>query len=229
MTLKTHDFEVPSNGTTITTGNSAGAGETTFDAVSSVGATVITDNAHSAHGSQSMKCVCTSFNSGYVQWTLATPVKVWFRAYVYFTANPPGSTPIINVRSSGGATPAGIAISTTGKVRGMDATLSQVTVTTNSINLNAWTRIEGFITPSLTVGQIETKLFLTSDSSTPTETQTSGSALNTGFSAVQIRYGLDGVGSGTWTTWTDDIAASDTAYIGPVASTSTQGLLVMCL
>jgi hypothetical protein len=213
-----NDFEGGSNGTTITAANSGGAGERVFDSVSSAGATVIYDNAHAAHGVLSGKFVCTSFNSGYVLWNLESPSKVWFRAYVYFTANPPGNTPLISVRSSGGATPAGIQINTSGKVRGVDATLTQQTITTNAINLNGWTRIEGFIIPSLTVGQIEVKLFLTSDSATPDETNTSGATLNTGSSATQIRFGLDGVGSGTWTTWLDDISVGNSAYLGPAVT-----------
>ena len=89
--------------------------------------------------------------------------------------------------------------------------------TTNTVPLSTWFRVEGYVTSSATVGQVELKLFSTPDHTTPTETQTS-SARRTRSAAPQPgRYGLATGGTAGVTWWMDDVAVSVTGYIGPGA------------
>jgi len=221
--LLTQPFEGGVAGSQVSTANPGTLGAV-FEFVPTLtsGQTLILDTAQAAHGSQSMK-VATGATSAtaYADWraSFAWASQTWFRCYVYFTANPASAVAgdVVTFLQTG--TLCGrIRISTAGKVTFLDSAGTIQLTSTASINLNGWSRIEGFLIGSATVGQLEFKLFNTMDSTTATETQTSGSTLNTFGVPNYGRWGLAQSVSNGGPLWLDDIGLSATGYIGAFTS-----------
>ena len=196
-----------------------------FDNVSISASTTMTYDTTVAHsGTQSCQITTSANSVVYGMWTAAglltnAGTQEWFRLYLYFTANPSTQHQVF-VALVSGTRAADVIITSAGKVSVRNAAGTAITgaTTTNSIALNQWVRIEGYIISSATVGQAEIKLFNTPDSATPTETDTSAATQNTlGGTLNQFRYGMGtgGVTGQTW--WMDDVAVSVSGYIGPGA------------
>lgn len=149
-----------------------------------------------------------------ISWTtaLGTVTDHYGRIYIYFTANPGNVANPMRVESTG-AVASQIIVNSSGTIR-MDDSAGQAVVTTNSISLNQWVRLEWHVIHSTTVGQVEVKLFNNPDSVSPTETQTSAASRNTLASANEIMFG-SGAGLTYSDFWMDNIVANDTAYPGP--------------
>lgn len=141
------------------------------------------------------------------------------RVYLYATANPVGGSWRIG-RDGNNNFP--IFINANGTVTMNDQGGVAVT-TTAAIGLNQWVRIEYHWINSLTVGQVELKLFNSPDSSTPTETQTSAANRNTSASTTSLEFGLGGGQTTAGAIWLDNIVAGATSYPGPFVS-GTQNL-----
>jgi hypothetical protein len=224
--LLTQSFEELANGTTITTGNT-GNPSAPFDAISALssGQTLASDNTHVQHGSMALK-VATGVTSAtcYADWStsFAWQAQNWFRIYLYMTANPGAAMNLLTFLQSG--TSCGrIRIGTTGKVIALDSAGATQLTSTNSITLNAYVRIEGYLTGNASTGQIEFKLFNTPDSTTATETQTSGASLNTTGTPNTSRWGLAQAVASTGQFWFDDLGLSTFGYLGvPSAVTDTE-------
>jgi hypothetical protein len=224
--LLTQSFEELANGTTLTTGNT-GNPSAPFDAISALssGQTLASDNTHVQHGSMALK-LATGVTSAtcYADWStsFAWQAQNWFRLYLYMTANPGAAMNVLTFLQSG--TSCGrIRIGTTGKVIALDSAGTTQLTSTASITLNAYVRIEGYLTGSATAGQIEFKLYNTPDSTIATETQTSGSALNTTGTPNTSRWGLAQAVASTGPVWYDDLGLSTFGYLGvPSAITDTE-------
>lgn len=220
VTLTNSAEGITPSGTTVTTGNSGGASGNAWDAVNiGASATITSDNAHAAHGSLSTKFVTTTSAQNTVVWstslTGSSIATVWWRIYVYVTANPSSNIPLVLVRN-GANQCSRFVLGTAGTFTYNDAANTTRLTSTGVVNTNAWTRIEGFTTASATVGQLEFKLFTSGlDNSSPDETQSSTATLNTQTAVTQVFYGLTSVAAANITFWLDDVGASDTAYLGP--------------
>lgn len=224
----TNSFEEGSNGTTITTGNSAppaGAGNA-FDTVTiGASATLTYDNTQAAHGTLSAKYVePASAVSIVTEWstslTATSLLQAWFRAYIFITAFPTANLRII--RGLNGATfCCAIAISNAGKVLTLNSAGATQTTSTTVVPTSAWFRLEGFFIGSPTAGQIQVKIFTTSDDEiSPDETNTTGAAINTTNTLTKISFGQPS-SVASYTLWLDDLGASDTGYLGPSQFTGT--------
>ncbi len=224
MTLLTNSFEGGTSGTTITAGNSGGTSGSAFDSVSiGASATAAFDNAHAANGTLSGKITTpVSATSSYLAWTtsMGSQATVWFRLSLYYTANPANTHRVWTAVQT--ATNCGsLQVTSAGKLQFIDASSSAIFTSTATIPLNAWFRVEGYLTGSATVGQVELKLFTTTSAVTPAETDTSAATQNTFGAPNGYRYGVSG-STASVTLWMDDIGLSSTGYIGPVpAVTST--------
>jgi hypothetical protein len=223
MTLLTNSFEGGTNGTTITTGNSGGASGNAFDVVNNgSGATTAFDSTRAAHGSLSCQIAtsATSANS-YVQWntSMGSQAQVWFRLYLYFTANPAANTRIAQFGS--GSAGAFLRLTSSGTIAVVNLNGGAVITTTSaSIPLGTWFRVEGFVLMSATVGQTELKLFTTApDAPVPSETDTSAASLNLGAATISgFLFGVATAQANVAAYWQDDLGLSNTGYIGPVQS-----------
>lgn len=220
MTLLLNSFEGGTSGTTISTGNSGAASGTAFNYVNiNGGAALAYDNTHAAHGSLSARFTSSATpGAPYLQWStaLGTQTQVWFRAYLYFASNPANQHSVVDL-INGGNLCSRVNITIAGKLIATDTTGSAIFTTTNSIALNQWVRIEGYVIASATVGQVQLKLFNVPDSVTPTETQTSAATQNTYTSMADYNFGV-AVNTANVAFWMDDIGLSSTGPIGPVPS-----------
>lgn len=224
MTAYANTFEGGTNGTTITTGNSGGGSGNAWDtATPGTGATLAYDNAHAAHGTLAGK-VATGATAATVLISKTFPGATTtpaLRFYCYFTANPGSILEIAQCRS-GATVRLHVLITTTGKVRLTNAAGSTVFTSTNSINLNGWSRVEVYgVTLDAVTGAATIALFNSPDSSTATESS-SFTSQNFGGSADRVSYGvLTNSTANVGPFWFDDVAENDTGTaIGPAGGTA---------
>lgn len=191
--------------------------------VVSAGSAMVIDTSKSHSGRASGKITTTSGVTCYTAWNGGTVLqaagpKVWFRRYLYFPANPGTQHQVLSALVSGSAV-ADLGVNTAGKLyMRARATGSNVVITTASVPLNQWFRVEGFIFSDASAGQVQVQLFSSPDSVTADETQTSAASLNTlGGNINQLRPGL-GTGGVTGVDFNfDDDAVSFSGPVGPGA------------
>ncbi|HSR87236.1 MAG TPA: hypothetical protein VLM11_23900, partial [Streptosporangiaceae bacterium] len=209
------------SGTTVTAANSGGSSGPVFDRVDvGAGATGIFDSSQAAHGN-----LAYAFGTGStaalsrVQWTssMGTQTQVWFRAYLYFTANPAATVRVIN-QDQGHTACAVVVVLPSGKLQLRTGSAgTQTFTTTSTIPLNHWFRVEGYTIGSSTAGQVQLELFKTPDATTPDETDTSAATINTYGSMDTYNFGISAYTANVATYWEDDVAISNGGYLGPAA------------
>lgn len=216
MAQATADFELGTNGNAVLTTDAGSA--TAWDSKDAAGNAITYDNAH-VYGTLAGKYDATGSPAGACAMVWSTGIGTltdWYgRTYLYATGNPSG-----NYRVCGdinGNFP--IFITSTGIIQMLDQGGLAVQ-TAASIGLNQWVRIEYHWLNSLTVGQVEVKLFNNPDSASPTETQTSAANRNTSASTTSLFYGLGSGGSSAGPIWLDNIVAGATSYPGPFITAS---------
>lgn len=220
MTLLTNSFEGQSSGTTVTAANSGGTSGSAFDVVTGppTSGTLAYDNTHAAHGVNACKvAIAATSGQNLCRWStsMGTQGQVWYRLYVYFTANPAATFRLAGFATSGGTTCSLLLLTNLGQLQMTNAG-GTTQFTTAAINTGSWSRIEGFVIGSATVGQVECKVFNSPNSTTPTDTKTSGAALNTTGSMGLYSYGVVVSTTNITAFWMDDLGLSSTGYIGPV-------------
>ena len=206
------------SGTTITAANSGGGADTAFDVVTvGTGTTLQFSSTHAAHGTNGLKVATGSTTTvTYAEWSSlgSQTGTVYFRVYVYFTANPGTGYRLFNIQNSSGSTTGFLFVNSTGTVYLADSGSTARATTTNTVNLNGWTRLEGFIVPSTTVGQLSISMYKTMDSVTATETETSAASFNTGANLAHILFGITGNIANAGPYWLDDAGVSTAGYLG---------------
>jgi len=103
----------------------------------------------------------------------------------------------------------------------LNAAGARIFTFTGTVPLNAWFRIEGFVTGNASTGQVELKQFNDPASATATETQTSAASVNTGGTMDTYEFGMPvtpSANNGPF--WMDNIGLSSTGYLGPATVTS---------
>lgn len=223
-------FDGGTNGTTITPAISGGTSGPAFDAVvSNTGSTGVLsyDSTHVLGGHPLALKAATggTSTSVYVSWsaslTASGLLQVFFRQYLYFTANPSGSNVrVFNALTTGAAQCGGINITTAGVVSCVIASGGAATSTVTTIPLNQFFRIEGYLIGDPSVGQLQVKLFTTADASIPAETKTSTATQNTTGTVGICRFGICTALTGAGPFWMASPGASDTGYLGPEAPVS---------
>lgn len=219
MAIKTNSLEGGTNGTTVTSGNSGGS---SGDAFTTITGTVTFDNTHPKRGSLGIKFVASASIASADWRTIGNVSTLWFRRYVYITANPAATTRLVTIQNSSGTLCGAISILTSGKLALLNSGGSVQLSSANAVPLNSQFRIEGFLTGSATAGQIELKIFLTPDSVTPDDTQTTGTAVTTTGLVDRIVWGSQN--AQTFTEYMDDPAYSTTGYLGPSTISGTGGV-----
>lgn len=216
MTLLTNSFESGTSGTTVSPANS-GNPSAPFDTIfTGSGVTAAYDTAHAAHGSQAVKIATgTTATSVYLQWDASIPAwaaTMYVRIYAYFTANPSANLDLVTFLDASASRCGKFRIGTGGKISLLDSSQANQGLSANTIPLNAWFRLDGWITGSATAGQLQVSLFTGSggDSTTALETVTSPATINTNGTPGQCRFGHSGTGAaGLGPFWLDDAALSD--------------------
>jgi hypothetical protein len=216
-----NDLEEGTNGTGITTGNSGGAGENAFDVVTP-GTGVTMDYSTgpggvSAQGSLCMAIVTTSTAAaGYVTWSTSFGTQagtVYYRLYLNVPAYPSANTLLLQFLAASGYCTR-MYLKAAGTLYLTDSGGTQQAITTNAIGTSTWVRVEGFVTPSTSAGQVSISLFLNPASETATETDTSAATLNTNSAATSARLGLQ-TNTSSYTVYLDALGISTAGYLGP--------------
>jgi hypothetical protein len=226
---KLNTVEGIANAATVTAANSGGASGNAWNSTASTSATLISDNTHAAHGTQSVKLATTTSVVDSMTWTLTASLTWFFRVYIWIDSIVAASNPSI-IRMRGGSDTIQamrITFSDTRHLQIRDGSNSLVSTMTGVFAFGAWYRVEGFATPGTgtTTGAGEIKLFL-GDSTT---TVTSGTLTTSGqnFNGTTLTSGnIDAFNFGQVAAmanlpaeWMDDFAASNVAYIGPQVQT----------
>jgi hypothetical protein len=217
-----------------TAGVSGGGNDSAFNTLAGsvgTGVTLGYSNAEAAHGA--LSCLIaepSSAANGYVVWssslTATSITTVYFRIYVWYASLPSAGVRLVTILN-GSTFQGGIQLNTTGKLTALNAagsaqtwTGNGLTTTTNALNTGAWSRIEGFITGSATVGQVSVSIYNTMDSTTATESEATAATLNTTGALTAIRFGNVSEAP-SFTMYMDDLGASDTGLLGPAQFTGT--------
>jgi hypothetical protein len=212
-------FEGGTPGVSVTTGNSGGASGSAFDVVQAgAGAVNAYDAAQAAHGSVSCK-ISTGGTaaSAYNSWTTSAGslAQAWFRAYFFMTANPAVQHRLVNFLA--GASQVGnVLLKANGALIFTNSAGGTVLTSAAVIPLNAWWRLEGFVTGSAAAGQWEFRLFTSApDGVTPDETQTSAASQPMTGPPDTYRFGVGANIANAGPFWMDDIGVSPAGYLGP--------------
>lgn len=223
IALLANTFEGGTNTTTLTQGTAGNTGGTSgnfFDTVTiGGGATDAFDNTHAAHGTLAAKIATGSSAAVYNTWSVSltnTGVQqAWFRLYLYFTANPTNTHRVFSA-TAGGSVAAALSVTTSGTLRWTDTAGSTVFTTATAIPLNAWFRVEGFVTGNGDgAGQVALSLYAVPDSAAPAETYTSPATQSTAGLITDVRYGVSAAVASVGPYWMDDIGVSITGPLGP--------------
>jgi hypothetical protein len=180
MATISQDFEVGTPGNSVSTSDSVDGNSTQFNNVTiGTGAVFAYSNTQAAHGSQSVT-ISTGATSAvayayYNLSVLGSPAKSWFRIYVYIPSSTWGAGRNTRIGGvyNGGTQGVALLVTSARKVQISDATTAVMGISTGTVPLDQWFRVEGYCVTSATVGQGEVKLFTTSlDASSPDETVT---------------------------------------------------------
>lgn len=225
----TNSFAGGTNGTGITAGNSGGASGDAFDYTSYSSATGEYSNApvHLSALSGAFAASASGQNAN-VTWgpslTASTLPQAWIRMYSYLSSVS-GFLLAAAWVNAGSNNCGSIAYDgTTLQLRDSGNTVQAASALT--LPAGQWFRVEGYLIGSASAGQIQVKTFLSPDSATPDETLTTGAAINTSGAIKTVQYGVVYNFGSAVTHYAEWLGASDTAYLGPVASASPSGLLV---
>lgn len=154
--------------------------------------------------------------TAYMGWTLLSDTESYGRMYGKAGAFPAASRSIIAYRTGavGASQALRIAISNTGTIEVRRADNTKVGETIAVITVDDWFRLEWHVVWSATVGTVELRLFLSPDSTTPTETL-SLSGLALAANVTQIRWGVTASAASAPVFWHDIIANGTTDWFGP--------------
>lgn len=214
------DCTVGSNAALVTV-NQGGLGCAQFDSVTQNGAVSapVYGNEH-LYGVQtvSMKMITSAAGGDncYVEWfsSIGSQSLLYFRIYVYLTANPSAAMGIAFVNGTGNLLAVSVGIGTTGKLRLFDANGSQIAISTASVALNQWIRIE--LDAAAGASAVQTaRLYNTADAAegSPTETISGANTVGAPAALIKIRMGQEsGINS---TYWQTNLDVNNTGQLGP--------------
>lgn len=238
MTLLRNSAEGQASGTvpsSSTPNNTGGASGDQFDVVNiGSGAALTFDSTHVAHGAAGYK-VSTGATSttSLLTWNATSipgaPLTVWMRNYIYLPANPSAQFPFMRLQNGGASQIARVSVNTTGKVVLFNTANSAVITSTKSLNVAGWSRVEVKIGvgTSTSNGVAEMRLYTSDmDSANPDEypaAVTNANFTTTGVAAAQ--FGVPASTANVAAYWFDDVALSDTDWVG--AAMSPQAAMLM--
>jgi hypothetical protein len=226
VTTLRNNFDGGPDGTAITAANSDDVpGNDAFQVVSPTGSGSMlhyTDAVALGRGTAEYVMeisTSTTANDNAVIWSTAmgTQTQVWWREYVYLTAFPGGATRMTIFESDNGAVYTGhCEIGTvSGKLYILNGARTSSQITTNSLPINEWVRVEGRYLYSTTVGSAELNLYLDPDSDTPDET-ISGSGWNMGAAnSNSFAFGSAFAVANKPTTYFSGLELNNTGWPGP--------------
>lgn len=218
----TNSFEGGSNGTALTGGVGGNTGGASGDFFDTITGPVTFSNTANSHGTLGVSCAAAA-GEAYAMWSTqlgGTFGTLYSRIYLKNMTAAAASVKLISVLAS--ATVGGrLNINASGQVILTDTAGTTIGAASTTVVTGRTTpvRIEFKIVGDTSVGVLEAKIFLTSDSTVADETMTR-TAVNTGSTALdRVRFGPTGTAV-TATAPLDDVGITDVAYMGPAVAAS---------
>ncbi len=146
-----------------------------------------------------------------------TSSTAYIRLYVYLPSLPSASFRFIELTDSTQLAWS-LGLRSDGKLSIRDSANTSMTVSTTSLPVGRWLRLEARIIANATTGSSVVKIYTEADSPYPAETMTSASTFNTapnGTGIELLRCGIVGSATSNYTYYLDDIAISNSGYLGP--------------
>lgn len=223
--LLVNTAEGGTNGTVVTTGNSGGASGTAWSTVNvgTSGTTVQFSAAQQAIGGLSyLFTTGGTAESAFMTWsTPITPgLTTYARAYCYIQSSTVSIFRFLQLTDASFLSCGGIGTTALSKFKLINSAGSLVGTSTTTAPQNQWIRLELKVFSDASVGEIELKIFLNSQSNTPTETLAATNVNTRGGNIAAAVFGID-VATSNLTMYQDNMAVSNTGYIGPDSVTPT--------
>jgi hypothetical protein len=213
MATLANTFEGGSNGTTITAANSGGASGNAFNTVV-VDSTLTYTTASAAHGS--VAALASGTSDAYVAWTsglAGTSATAYARTYFRVTSLPAANTNVLRMLSSSNGIMGTIRINSAGTLGMLYGAGSLGGTTSGTITLGAWFRVELRVTAGgSSNGTMVMRVFWTPDATTADQEITSSNVTTGAANPTRLRCGIL---SNSAEVYFDDLAFSDTDWIGP--------------
>ena len=153
-----------------------------------------------------------------VEWQNLQPsTTTYARFYVYLPALPSASFRFLEL-SDGTQAVWSFGLRNDGRLSIRDSVSASMGVSTISLPVGRWLRLEAMLVSHATTGSSVVKIFTEADSPYPAEIMTSTSSFNTAPNGTGIslaRYGIVGSATSNYTYYLDDIAISNEGYLGP--------------
>jgi hypothetical protein len=214
------------NGATVGAADS-GNGDVLTTATPGTGGTLQYDTTHAAHGTKGVKVATgATSTSAYMAWGSLSYATMFARVNALFTALPTASAILMRGMAAGSQKFRVSVESADGKIHIRDAANSQLAVTANTVQLNAFVSVRVKIVAGASAAWYM-HVYNTVDGVTVTETF-SGSAGNfTAGNFDEQRFGTASNTASVVAYWLDDLAIDDTTDVGPALITiSPAGLAI---
>jgi hypothetical protein len=223
--LITNSAEGGSNGTTVTTGNSGGASGTAWNTVTvAANTTAIYSNDTPFVGGLSYQFTSTAAAGSFVIWSGAVTspsTTMYARCYVRFNAQPVALQRFMQFTNASIQLNAAIGLNVAQNkfvLRNSAGTI--VATSATAVPYGNWFRIELSAFSDATIGMVEAKIYLDPQGVVADEVFATASNVNTrGGNINAIVFGNPSV-SDALDMNMDEMALSDTGYIGPVTTYS---------
>ena len=223
MTTLLNNFEGGTSAATISTSNTAGSGNASFDAVTiqSTGTAVFGTTA--AHGTLGAAITNAAGNAAWVQWESSLTSTgiggtLYLREALRVASLPASEVAIMRgMTAGGGAQRWRICVTTAGKVtvRTQGSTNAVVGTSSMSLSTGTWYRIEAAMAaPNSTTCTAEVRIYV-GDATSPAETIGPLTGLDFAGPVYQVRFGHCAAASSVTALLVDDVGVSDVAWLGP--------------
>lgn len=198
----TETFEGASNGTTVSTSNTA------FDVAGGTASCLTFSTTQAVSGTRSMKLTATA-QTAVMRRTFTSRAQSWCRVYFFWPTGSSVATNLTIINALLGATTnAQIRVDSTRHLQIRNGTTSVYTFT-NAMALDTWYRIEWGLGVGGTTGQ-QVKLFTLHGTSA---IEDSGSQTYSNGNSDRFSLGL--IAADTFTCYFDDFQSADTGFLGP--------------
>lgn len=173
----------------------------------------------------------TSSASGvFFQWNLVPNVAITYgRLYVYMDALPSGSIRVCEIIDDSVNLCFSIGIRSDGLISLRDYASAQIAVSTVKIPAKQWVRFEWKLTSHPTQGQVDFRFYREADSPYYVERMNSAATFNTqpsaGYGHIP-RFGISSFSIPNFTVLLDEMAMTDTNWIGPADASATMPLFL---
>jgi hypothetical protein len=218
--LITNSAEGGSNGVAVTAANSGGASGTAWSTVNAgTGGSNVTFSSSGALFGSMGYAITTGGTAdiGFTTWsTPLTPgLTMYSRGYFYFATTVTSIFRFFQLTNASFLSCGGIGTTAANKFKILNSAGTLVSTSTTTVPTNQWIRLDLMVFSDTSVGQIELKIFLSPNSTTPDETLTTPPTVNTrGGNIGGCVYGID-VGVANFTMYMDELGVADTGYISP--------------